>query len=152
MNAVNTKIPLTGVVQPLVFVLVLGLVLFLAAGTVFWFYGWVYLLLFYGSSSGLVLWMFRHNPGLIEERTAGFKSNEPTWDKGMYVIQLVVVIVFSIWWISMPLDAVRFHWSQMPTWLHLVGARGSISWEQSSYYHHSTSCISRIERTRTCHQ
>ena len=22
----------------------------------------------------------------------------------------------------MPLDAVRFHWSQMPTWLHLVGA------------------------------
>ncbi len=22
----------------------------------------------------------------------------------------------------MPLDAVRFHWSQMPTWLHVVGA------------------------------
>ncbi|MGB8311355.1 MAG: isoprenylcysteine carboxylmethyltransferase family protein [Halobacteriota archaeon] len=30
--------------------------------------------------------------------------------------------LFSIWWISMPLDAVRFHWSQMPTWLHVVGA------------------------------
>ena len=40
MNAVNTKIPLIGVVQPLVFVLVLGLLLFIAAGTVFCLYGW----------------------------------------------------------------------------------------------------------------
>ena len=30
--------------------------------------------------------------------------------------------LFSIWWISIPLDAVRFRLSQMPTWLHVVGA------------------------------
>jgi len=30
--------------------------------------------------------------------------------------------LFSIWWISILLDAVRFHWSQMPTWLHVMGA------------------------------
>jgi len=93
-------------------------VFFLAAGTVSWFYGWVFLILFYGFSFGIVLWLLRHDPGLIEERT-GFKSNQPTWDKA-YVILLVVF--FGIWWISMPLDAVRFHWSQMPAWLHLVGA------------------------------
>ena len=118
MNTINTKILIMDVVLPLVFDLVLGLVLFLAAGTVFWLYGWVYLLLFYGFCSGLVLWMLSHNPGLIEER-AGFKSNEPTWDKA-YLILIYTFIV--IWCISVPLDAVRFHWSQMPAWLHLVGA------------------------------
>jgi protein-S-isoprenylcysteine O-methyltransferase Ste14 len=62
--------------------------------------------------------MLRHNPGLIEERT-GFKSNEPTWDKA-YLILIYIFII--IWCVSVPLDAVRFHWSQMPAWLHLVGA------------------------------
>ena len=118
MSVINTKILIRGIVQVLVLYLVLGLVLFLAAGTVSWFYGWVFLILFYGFSFGIVLWLLRHDPGLIEERT-GFKSNQPTWDKA-YVILLVVF--FGIWWISMPLDAVRFHWSQMPAWLHLVGA------------------------------
>ena len=119
MSVVNTKIPLTVVVQPLVLCLILGLVLFLAAGTPSWLYEWIYLLLFYGFSSGLVLWMLRHNPGLIEERTAGFKSNEPTWDKA-YLILIYIFII--IWCVSVPLDAIRFHWSQMPAWLHLVGA------------------------------
>jgi len=118
MNAVNAKIPIMGIVQPLVFCLVLGLVLFLAAGTLSWFYGWIFLILFYGFFSGIVLWMLRHNPGLMEERT-GFKSNEPTWDK-VYLILIYIFII--IWCVSVPLDAVRFHWSQMPAWLHLVGA------------------------------
>jgi protein-S-isoprenylcysteine O-methyltransferase Ste14 len=118
MSAVNTKMLIMGIVQPLVFIFVLGLLLFIAAGTVFWFYGWAYLFLFYGFSSGLVLWMRRHNPGLMEERM-GFKSNEPTWDKA-YLILIYIFII--IWCVSVPLDAVRFRWSQMPTWLHLVGA------------------------------
>ena len=77
MNAVNSKTLVIGIVQPLVFILVLGLLLFLAAGTVFWLYRWVYLLLFYGFSSGLVLWMLRHNPGLIEERARGSNPMSP---------------------------------------------------------------------------
>jgi len=114
MSVISTKTLIIYTLQLLVF----GLVFFLAAGTVFWFYGWIFLILNYGFAFAALLWMLRHNPGLIEERTAGFKSNQPTWDKVVYVILLVVV---SIWWVSMPLDAVRFHLSQMPTWLHLVG-------------------------------
>jgi hypothetical protein len=95
------------------------LVFFLAAGTLSWFYSWIFLILFYSFSFGTVLWMFRHNPGLIKERAIGFKSNEPTWDKAYMAL---ILTLFVIWLISMPLDAVRFHWSQMPTWLHVVGA------------------------------
>jgi protein-S-isoprenylcysteine O-methyltransferase Ste14 len=118
MSAINTKIPIMGIVQPLVLCLVLGLLLFLAADTLSWFYGWILLILLYSFGIVLFMWVLRHDPGLIEERT-GFKSNQPTWDKAYIILGY---IFFGIWWISMPLDAVRFHWSQMPTWLHLVGA------------------------------
>jgi len=114
MSVISTKILIVDAFQ----LLVLVVVFFLAAGTVFWFYGWVFLILFYGFSFWVLLWMLRHNPGLIAERVAGFKSNQPTWDK---VVLVILLVVFSIWWVSMPLDAVRFHWSQMPTWFHLVG-------------------------------
>ena len=114
----NTKILMTGIVLPLVFGLVLGLLLFIAAGTVFWFYGWIFLILLYSFVVALFIWVLRHDPALIEERT-GFKSNEPAWDKAYIVLAYPVV---GICLIIMPLDAVRFHWSQMPTWLHVVGA------------------------------
>ena len=115
MSTINSKMIITLIIEFLVFFLVI----FLAAGTVFWFYGWIFLILFYSFSFGTVLWMFRHNPGLIKERAIGFKSNEPTWDKAYMAL---ILTLFVIWLISMPLDAVRFHWSQMPTWLHVVGA------------------------------
>jgi protein-S-isoprenylcysteine O-methyltransferase Ste14 len=118
MSAVNTRILIMGIVLPLVFGLVLGLLLFIAAGTVFWFYGWVFLILLFIFAVALLMWLLRHDPGLLEERT-GFKPDQPTWDKVSAVLAYPVI---GICLIAMPLDAVRFHWSQMPTWLHLVGA------------------------------
>ena len=99
--------------------LVFSLAFFLAAGTVFWFYGWIFLILLGIFSFVTILWVLRHNPGLIKERMTGFKPDEPTWDKAYNILTGILV---GIWWISMPLDAVRFHLSQMPTWLHIVGA------------------------------
>ncbi|HYC19329.1 MAG TPA: isoprenylcysteine carboxylmethyltransferase family protein [Candidatus Bathyarchaeia archaeon] len=114
----KTKILITGVVLPLVSVLVLGLLLFIAAGTVFWLYGWVFLILLYSWAVALLMWLLRYDPGLIEERT-GFKPNQSTWDKAYIVLGYSLSVISFI---VMPLDAVRFHWSQMPTWLHVVGA------------------------------
>jgi len=115
MSAINSKMLITVIIE----LLILLLVFFLAAGTVFWFYGWIFLILVCSLSLPIVLWVLRHNPGLIKERTIGFKSDGPTWDKAYIVL---LGLLFSIWWVSMPLDAVRFHWSKMPTWLHFVGA------------------------------
>jgi hypothetical protein len=39
---------------------------------------------------------------------------------GMFVV--FALALFLAWLVLMPLDAVRFHWSQMPGWLQLVGA------------------------------
>ncbi len=100
--------------------LVFGLALFLAAGTVVWVSGWVFLVLFFGFTVAVTQWLLRHNPGLLQERMTGIgKPNQPVWDKVFFV---AVEVFFLAWLVLMPLDAVRFHWSKMPGWLQIVGA------------------------------
>ncbi len=99
---------------------VFGLALFLVAGTVVWLSGWVFLVLFFGFIVALTRWLLRHNPGLLTERMTGIgKPNQPAWDRVFFV---VVELFFLAWLVLMPLDAVRFRWSQMPGWLRVVGA------------------------------
>jgi protein-S-isoprenylcysteine O-methyltransferase Ste14 len=98
---------------------VFALVLFLAAGTAAWPAGWAFLLLFFGFTIAISRWLLRHNPGLLTERMTGIgKPDQKAWDKLFYV---VANVVFLAWLIVMPLDAVRFHWSQMPGWLQVLG-------------------------------
>jgi len=99
---------------------IFGLALFLAAGTVVWLSGWVFLVLFFGFTIALTLWLLRRNPGLLAERMTGIgKPNQPTWDRVFFV---AMEGFFLAWLVLMPLDAVRFRWSQMPGWLQVVGA------------------------------
>ena len=67
MSVISTKTLTVDILLLFVFVVVF----FLAAGTVSWLYGWIFLILFYGYSFWALLWMLKHNPGLIEERAAG---------------------------------------------------------------------------------
>ena len=67
------------IVQPLVLCLIVGLALFSTAGTLFWFNGWIFLILLYSSSVGIMLWMLMHNPGMIVERMVSNLMS--SWDK-----------------------------------------------------------------------
>jgi protein-S-isoprenylcysteine O-methyltransferase Ste14 len=114
--AVNLK--LLGV-QTAGMALVFGAALFLAAGTVAWPAGWAFLLLFFGFVIALTLWLLRRNPGLLTERMTGIGgAGQKTWDKIFYV---VANVLFLAWLVVMPLDAVRFGWSQMPLVLRVAG-------------------------------
>jgi len=100
--------------------LVFALVLFLAAGTAAWAAGWTFLILFFGFVITLTAWLVRHNPGLLTERMTGVgKADQKTWDKVFYVL---ANLLFLVWLVVMPLDAVRFRWSQMPDVLRVLGA------------------------------
>ncbi len=100
--------------------MVFSVALFLAAGTVAWPAGWAFLVLFFGFTIALSWWLLRHNPGLLTERIKGIgKPGQPTWDKVFFV---VIEVFFLAWLVLMPLDAVRFRWSQMSGWLQVVGA------------------------------
>jgi protein-S-isoprenylcysteine O-methyltransferase Ste14 len=99
---------------------VFALALFLAAGTVRWLAGWIFLLLFFGFTIAISRWLLKHNPSLLTERMTGIgKADQKAWDKLFFAVANVLFLAWLVW---MPLEAVRFHWSQMPGWLQVIGA------------------------------
>src|SRR5215471_8408744 len=101
------------------FFVAFALALFLPAGTLAWFAGWLFLGLFFGFYLGVTIWLFRHNPGLLQERMRLATSDQQGWDKVLFPLLLAFPFV---WLIFISFDAVRFHWSSVPVWLQLVGA------------------------------
>jgi protein-S-isoprenylcysteine O-methyltransferase Ste14 len=96
-----------------------ALALFLPAGTLAWFAGWIFLALFFGFYFTVTVWLYRHNPGLLQERMRLSTSDQLGWDKLLF--PLLLALPFA-WLIFMSLDVVRFHWSPLPAWLEIVGA------------------------------
>jgi protein-S-isoprenylcysteine O-methyltransferase Ste14 len=96
-----------------------ALALFLPAGTLAWPAGWIFLVLFFSFYLAVTLWLYRHNPGLLQERTRLGTSDQLGWDKLLF--PLLLVLPFA-WLMFMSLDVVRFHWSPLPVWLEVLGA------------------------------
>jgi protein-S-isoprenylcysteine O-methyltransferase Ste14 len=97
----------------------MGLVLFLAAGTLNWAGAWIWL------SEVIViflvggLWLARHDPALLIERLAPpIQKDQPTTDK--ILLNLFILGVFGALAL-MGLDAVRFRWSSVPIWVQVIG-------------------------------
>lgn len=96
-----------------------ALALFPSAGTLRWAAGWIFLLLFFGFYLTVTLWLYRHDPGLLQERTRLSTSDQQSPDRILFPL---MEFSFIAWMVFMSLDAVRFHWSALPLWLQGVGA------------------------------
>ena len=92
--------------------------LFLPAGTITWLAGWIYLAMFFGFFLAVNLWLYKHNPGLLQERTNLGGSDQKGWDKILF--PLLLISPFAQLIVS-ALDAVRFHGSVAPVWIQIVG-------------------------------
>jgi len=99
--------------------LAMALALFLPAGTIAWPAGWIFLILLYGFLLVGIWMLLKSNPGLLQERLSLSQPNQKAWDR---VFLLLFRLFFLAWLVLMPLDAVRFHWSQVPLVLQVVGA------------------------------
>lgn len=107
------------VVQVAGLFLVMGLTLFIPAGTFAWPAAWAFLILFFAFTVVLTAWLLRNDPGLLTERMTGFQNpDQKDWDK---VGVKIMHVLFFGWFVIMGLDAVRFSWSHMPPWLQIVG-------------------------------
>jgi len=95
------------------------LALFLSAGTLAWLNGWIYVGLFFGFFVGVNVWLYKHNPGLLQERMSLGRSDQKGWDKIIFPILLILPFA---WLVFISFDAVRFLWSPVPIWLQVVGA------------------------------
>jgi protein-S-isoprenylcysteine O-methyltransferase Ste14 len=103
---------------------VFAALLFISAGTLLWPAGWAFIVLFFGFALSLVVWLARKEPELLAERmSAPIQRGQPLWDK---LFVAAVMVLFVAWLILMPLDAVRFGWSEVPDWLQLMGTLGVV--------------------------
>jgi protein-S-isoprenylcysteine O-methyltransferase Ste14 len=106
------------VAQSIGLFLVLVLALFAPAGTLSWLVGWLYLTLFFGFFLSVNAWLYRHNPGLLQERLSLGRADQKCWDRALFPLLLVLSLA---WLVFISADAVRFHWSPEPAWLQGVG-------------------------------
>ncbi len=130
--------------------IVLYLLVFTLGGNPSWLQGWIY----YGILIATVvsnLAVLSRDPALLEERMGPlFRPGQNRTDR----IQLSVFLVFyTAWYVLMPLDAQRFHWSSdFPLWLNISGgllmAGGSgllaVCFAQNSYL----STVVRVQAER----
>jgi protein-S-isoprenylcysteine O-methyltransferase Ste14 len=109
-------------VQTVVWLGITGALLFISAGTLDWPQAWILLaeLGGLGLLSGFVIG--QHDPALLRERMSGpIQKEQKSWDK------VLISIFFALWmsqYVLNGLDAVRFHWSDVPLWLQVVGGLG----------------------------
>jgi protein-S-isoprenylcysteine O-methyltransferase Ste14 len=107
-------------VQTAIWLGITGAILFVSAGTLAWPQAWVYLaeLGGLGLVSGFAI--AERDPALLRERmSAPIQKDQKSWDK------VLISVFFALWmsqYILIGLDAVRFHWSEVPLWLEVVGA------------------------------
>ena len=97
---------------------VMGAVLFLSAGTVRYWQGWVYLAVFTGASLVITLDLLRRDPALLERRMRG----GPTAEKrgAQKIIMLFASLSFVALLVVPALDR-RFAWSRVPLLLEIAG-------------------------------
>ncbi len=95
-----------------------ALALFLPAGTLAWFAGWLYLMLFFSYFTGVNTWLYKNHPGLLQERMSFSRPDQKGWDK--VIFPLLLLLPFA-WLVFISLDAVRFHWSPVPFLMQAVG-------------------------------
>jgi protein-S-isoprenylcysteine O-methyltransferase Ste14 len=108
------------VLAAFLYILIFPALILVLSGDLFWPEGWIFGIWLLALSYSTILYLYRKDPALLEER---FKQpgegGQAGWDR--YVVYGLVV-GFIIWVVVMPLDAERFGWSPaFPLWLEAIG-------------------------------
>src|SRR6516162_5083938 len=97
---------------------VMGLLLFVPAGTVDYWQGWAYLLIFMGASALTTLYLLRKDPALLERRMSGGPTAERR--PAQRLIMLATSLGFIALLVVPALDH-RFGWSAVPLGVVVAG-------------------------------
>jgi protein-S-isoprenylcysteine O-methyltransferase Ste14 len=94
------------------------IILFITAGTIFWINAWVLfgLIIGYQTTNFIILYTF--NPEILNERGKIVQQNTKQFDKAFVVIFLILGFIIPI---VAALDAIRFRWSYMPFGVSILG-------------------------------
>lgn len=97
---------------------VYALPLLFAAGPHLWPAGWVFVVIWFGFLLGLIGWLVRHNPALLQERMRLGAADQERWDK---MLAPLINLAILAWMVFISFDAARFHWSPVPPSLQVIG-------------------------------
>jgi protein-S-isoprenylcysteine O-methyltransferase Ste14 len=91
--------------------------MFPAAGDLGWANGWLFLLVFLALTIPSVVYLWRVNPAIFVAR-GRIHAGTKRWDRvAMAFLLSSLTVIFPI----AALDAARFHWSSVPSWLIVLG-------------------------------
>ena len=110
------------VIQFVFFVVYIAALTFWPAGT--WNYpaGWVLLITMTASGVAITVWLGRHDPSLLRERTSSpLQSAQAGWDR---VFMLLLMALFTAWLAFCSWDASMRGFNLVPVWLQTIGFAG----------------------------
>ncbi len=108
------------IVKTVLWIALIGAVLFLPAGTLDWRGAWIFLAEFAIGTGAITAWLAWRDPGLLKERMRSpFQKDQVFWDK---LFMAVIIVVWFGWLAVMALDAKRWALSSMPEDLSDGGA------------------------------
>ena len=95
------------------------------SGDWLWVEGWIFNVWFIAVSFSSILYLYRKDPALLEER---FRKpgtvNQKRWD--VYLLYAFIML-FMAWFVTMPLDAKRYALTvNFPLWLKVLGGLGLV--------------------------
>jgi protein-S-isoprenylcysteine O-methyltransferase Ste14 len=117
----------------LIALLVFALLLFVPAGTVVWWRGWQFLLIFFGAMTATALWLWRVNPEIYIARRRIHEGTK-RWD--VILLCFLVPTMTAILPVA-ALDDARFHWFPLPSsaialgYALLLAGVGITAWAQA---------------------
>jgi protein-S-isoprenylcysteine O-methyltransferase Ste14 len=91
--------------------IIMGLMLFLPAGSLYYWQAWIYCAVLFIPVFFVVLYFFKYDPELLERRMRMWEKEEK-----QKTIQIVGIIIFFSGFIMCGLDY-RYHWSNVPVYL-----------------------------------
>jgi len=105
------------------YILLFPALLFIFSGNFYWTEGWVFSLWFLLLCYATILYLYRKDPALLEERyRQPGTGNQEGWDR---FVVYGLLSGFITWIVIMPLDAQRFGWSPVfPAWVKVPGIAG----------------------------
>ena len=98
--------------------IVMGLLLFVPAGTIHYWQAWGYLAVFFGASSLITHYLIKKDPALLKRRLSGGPTAEK--EKTQKIIMLFTSIGFIALLVVPALDY-RFGWSSVPPYAVIAG-------------------------------
>jgi protein-S-isoprenylcysteine O-methyltransferase Ste14 len=97
----------------------MGLSLFIAAGNWQWSQAWAFLGIFAVGAIASSVWLLRRDPALLASRLEPLaQPGQPKWDK---VFVPAFIAIWCGWLVLMALDAQRWHTSDVPLVVNVIG-------------------------------